>query len=938
MSFAADTFVRANQSGWGTASDGETYTTSGAYTFAIVSNEGKITANSTASVNVAWLGTNTIQDGVVFARVQGNNTAHDYAVLFRGNGTSTYYMASMNAGTLEILKVVAGTITSLASVAETFTANTFYWIKFQCQGTSPTTLSAKWWQDGNAEPGSYQVTITDSTASANLQGAGRYGIRVKLGSTDTAQWDHFEVDTLLANNPMTSEDDLVASDSFLVASQVAVAESLVAADTLGMAAAYRPAEALVATDTLATQLSFVPIEALTAGDVFLASGGGIFLVEALTAGDVFLASYGYVAIEALVAGDNAFYVQRSNATESLSSSDSLVAADAFTAAPEALTIQDSLLATVNAALVVDALSILDSYVSLASYVAVEALVATDLQSALQAWNVDALSATDSFVVSDTALLIEALAVLDLLNGSTGYSAVENNVASDALNVTDTTLFSDALAISDSKPLTAYSSLILADAPLRYYRLGERSGSVAVDLGSQGQNGTIVGGVTEGVQGLIAQDPNTAMSFNGTSGYISVPTTGLPTGAQPWSMEAWVRMPNPLPAIGTFNAVANFGTTSGNQYVDLFYRGSVSKFEVDDWTSTVVQGTTTPVAGATYYLAVTYDGSTARLYVNGNLEVSAAKTFAIGSGGAQIGNDQAGDFWQGVIGEVAFHPRALTALDVAAHYNTGLSTYAPMQQSYQPIDALSPTDALSTSTNYIVTEVDAASDALNVTDTTLAINILSVLDGFLANEAYTASESSIIADAFGATQNFTAIESLTPADTLLTAQRSNFIEANSASDALTIAIGFVPVEGLSVIDGFLVIDGYSMTELLSAADGYRASDGFSAVAGLTVNDAIQAAQLFIAIEALSASDGVVTQGSYGASAILSIADTFIGSDATLFVETLSIADLFSGTSIAVLAKIFTALLLAGRDGTVTLRGRDGKLTLAGRDGTLSLRGY
>lgn len=197
LAVSDDNFTRANQSGWGTASDGETWVSTGSDTPAIVSNAGVITATSGAHVQLLYLGSNTIQDCEVQAKFQGSVTTHDYAVMARGNGSTTYYMAEMNGGSLEILKVVGGTVTSLATVAETFTANTNYHIKLKCQGVSPTTLSAKFWLDGNTEP-AYQVTITDSTASGNLQGAGQYGIRTKLGNTDTATFSSFECDALSA--------------------------------------------------------------------------------------------------------------------------------------------------------------------------------------------------------------------------------------------------------------------------------------------------------------------------------------------------------------------------------------------------------------------------------------------------------------------------------------------------------------------------------------------------------------------------------------------------------------------------------------------------------------------------------------------------------------------------------------------------------------------
>jgi hypothetical protein len=214
----------------------------------------------------------------------------------------------------------------------------------------------------------------------------------------------------------------------------------------------------------------------------------------------------------------------------------------------------------------------------------------------------------------------------------------------------------------------YSAAVLALSPKRYYRLGETSGTAANDLGSDAQNGTIQAagtGVTLNQASLIPSDAaNASMLFTpGSAGYITLPTTSLPTGASAWSVEAWVKMPATLPASGTFNTVWNFGTKVTNEFVELFYRGSGGHFEVDDWSGAVVTATTTPVGGGTYHFVVTYDGTTCKLYIDGALNVSAAKTFNIVLTAAQIGNDQSGDYWSGNIDEVAWFGSALTLAQI-----------------------------------------------------------------------------------------------------------------------------------------------------------------------------------------------------------------------------------------------------------------------------------
>src|SRR5262249_54513852 len=80
--------------------------------------------------------------------------------------------------------------------------------------------------------------------------------------------------------------------------------------------------------------------------------------------------------------------------------------------------------------------------------------------------------------------------------------------------------SAALPRASGSPI--YSSVVLADNPIGYWRLGETSGPTAFDSSGLGHNGTYTGGVTLGVPGAIVDDPNTAARFNGSTGYVAVP--------------------------------------------------------------------------------------------------------------------------------------------------------------------------------------------------------------------------------------------------------------------------------------------------------------------------------------------------------------------------------------------------------------------------------
>jgi hypothetical protein len=176
-----DTFTRGNQSGWGTASGGSTYTFNGTTQSAvasIVSNQGKVT--NTGANTIIWLGSTTCKDGIISVRQLIDHVGGASGVVFRSTASNTYYKADLhNGNTLEICKLVSGTETILASSTSfTYGTSDEVWIKLRVQGTS---LAAKVWLDGNSEP-DWTIYATDSTITA----VGNFGLRCKPGGTGNA--------------------------------------------------------------------------------------------------------------------------------------------------------------------------------------------------------------------------------------------------------------------------------------------------------------------------------------------------------------------------------------------------------------------------------------------------------------------------------------------------------------------------------------------------------------------------------------------------------------------------------------------------------------------------------------------------------------------------------------------------------------------------------
>ena len=132
-------------------------------------------------------------------------------------------------------------------------------------------------------------------------------------------------------------------------------------------------------------------------------------------------------------------------------------------------------------------------------------------------------------------------------GSDDIKSITTGISPSEVYSTAFLYLQQFIAQSGDNGISSYVRRIFLDLPLRYYRLGENAGTIACDFGSQSQNGTYNGGITLNQTSLIVGDTgNTSVVLNGSSGYITLPTTGLPTGANSWSFECWWKVPASIP--------------------------------------------------------------------------------------------------------------------------------------------------------------------------------------------------------------------------------------------------------------------------------------------------------------------------------------------------------------------------------------------------------
>jgi hypothetical protein len=231
-------------------------------------------------------------------------------------------------------------------------------------------------------------------------------------------------------------------------------------------------------------------------------------------------------------------------------------------------------------------------------------------------------------------------------------------------------------VTQEQPL-AYFQVVAADMPLAYYRLDEASGTTAHDVTGHGNDGTYTGGYTLGVPGAIANDADTAASFDGNTGYVDVKNAFAFAGKVPFTLEAWLK-----PSIVDTNyrcwMSKNDNATGPSEGYLAFVDASISVFSfqrVDSGTKITAQSNTAAVANTWWYVVITYDpmaGSIVYVNAQGSTPTTNDVTLAGATTDFVIGAENGGAtaWWAGAIDEVAVYGYALSAAQVANHYTVG----------------------------------------------------------------------------------------------------------------------------------------------------------------------------------------------------------------------------------------------------------------------------
>ena len=278
------------------------------------------------------------------------------------------------------------------------------------------------------------------------------------------------------------------------------------------------------------------------------------------------------------------------------------------------------------------------------------------------------------------LLANRVSIQALRRTTTSY----RNGTIDELSIFDyqltqaqvTRLYNKSIDITTETAETQYSNAVTLMRPVAYWRLGEAdtSGTAVDETGNY--DGTYVG-TPVSVAGLLVDDADTAVSFNGTNQYCN---TAIYNSANKVSVSFSVTCDSTLAKQMFFGEMPSAGGVV-NSRVRLGVNDATSwYFAIGNGTTTYINETTPHnlINGVTYHVVYTIDSTFINIYLDGVNVVSVTSSVALGTASTNpwtIGRlgDYNGQYFDGTLDEVTIFDYPLSQSQVAHLYKTAQAT-------------------------------------------------------------------------------------------------------------------------------------------------------------------------------------------------------------------------------------------------------------------------
>ena len=216
---------------------------------------------------------------------------------------------------------------------------------------------------------------------------------------------------------------------------------------------------------------------------------------------------------------------------------------------------------------------------------------------------------------------------------------------------------------------------------------ENAGTVAADASGNGRTATIRQAIW-----VAGGKYGASLAFDGINDWVTVTdhaslrlTAGVTVEAwvKPGTMNGWetVVMKERGAAAHAYALYAHDGGACPRRHRSISQRARWPAYH------RTLRGPATLPPGVWSHLAMTYDGATLRLFVNGSKVASRAQSGPIdaGAGALRIGgnNSWTGEFFQGKIDEVRIYNRALSQPEIETDMNTPIPYLAHHDQQRRP---------------------------------------------------------------------------------------------------------------------------------------------------------------------------------------------------------------------------------------------------------------
>jgi hypothetical protein len=229
----------------------------------------------------------------------------------------------------------------------------------------------------------------------------------------------------------------------------------------------------------------------------------------------------------------------------------------------------------------------------------------------------------------------------------------------------------------------YTTTILADGPIAYWRLDEQTGSTIAHDETMNYNGAYHGDVTFNQPGAIHGDPDTSVYLNmamGQTGYVSVtgsfPSVATFVSQSAFTLEAWIKptsVDTEYRGILSYEPLLDAATNQGYViYLGGFSDSGVGFSRFDNGAEGYARdGGVVHANAGWYHIVAVHSANLSTIYVNGLLVSSRSDTEDIQSFvcSFNIGATHCGTrgFFQGWVDEVAVYAKALSLTQIDAHY-------------------------------------------------------------------------------------------------------------------------------------------------------------------------------------------------------------------------------------------------------------------------------